>query len=159
RLAVFADAYIRCKQLLNGQAAEGDSWPWHLRMLRSRRPACQLGAFAWRHHGPIAPSEPDLDVRSEVALIRSPRFVVTYLSVPGPPSGQSTSGTFIADHALDEQFAEAEPPTHDEWIPAKGRKFSPVRRVLGQIADELRPRPASGVSRDGQEEPGVVSVA
>ena len=56
RLRVFADAYTRCQQLLDGSTAEGDDWPWHLRMLRSRRPIRRLGPFVWRHHGSIAPS-------------------------------------------------------------------------------------------------------
>ena len=159
RLHVFAEAYIRCQQLLDGTIAEGDDWPWNLRTLRSLRPARQLGPFAWRHHGPIAAPVPGADGRSEIALIRSPRFVVSYLEVPRHPSGQSTSGVFLADPALDHDFAEAEPPTHDAWIPTKGKHFDPVRRVMRQISDILKPRPATGPSPSGREEPGVVTVA
>jgi len=159
RLRVFAEAYIRCQQLLDGTISEGDDWPWSLRMLRSQRPVCQLGPFAWRHHGSIAASALGADARSEVALIRSPHFVVSYVDVPRHPSGQSTSGVFLADPALDHDFAEAEPPAHDAWIPTKGKHFDPVRRVLRQIADILKPRPATGPSPSAREEPGVVTVA
>jgi hypothetical protein len=159
RLRVFAEAYVRCQQLLDGIVAEGDDWPWNLRMLRSLRPTCQLGPFAWRHHGSIAAPVPGADVRSEIALIRSPRFVVSYLEVPRHPSGQSTSGVFLAEPALDHDFAEAEPPTHDTWIPTKGKHFDPVRRVMKQIVDILKPRPATGPSPSAREEPGVVTVA
>jgi len=159
RLRVFAEAYTRCQQLLDGTIAEGDDWPWHLRMLRSQRPARQLGPFAWRHHGPIAAPAPGADARSEIALMRSPRFVVCYLDVPQHPSGQSTSGVFLADPALDHDFAEAEPPTHDAWIPAKDKHFDPARRVMKQFADILKPRPATAPSPSGREEPGVVTVA
>jgi hypothetical protein len=159
RLRVFAEAYTRCQQLLEGSLNEGDDWPWYLRMLRSLRPICQLGPLVWRHHGPIAPAGPDPDIRSEIALVRSPRFVVSYMHVPKHPSGQSTFGVFLADPDLDGDFAEAEPPAHDAWIPTKGKHFDPVRRVQTQIADLLKPRPAPDVSRDGREEPGVVTVA
>lgn len=159
RLRVFAKAYTRCQSLLAGTIDEGDDWPWHLRMLRSQRPVCQLGPFVWRHHGPIAASVPDTDVRSEVALIRAPRFVVSYMDVPNHPSGQSTFGVFLADSGLDREFAEAEPPTHDAWIPTKGKHFDPVRRISKQIVDLLKPRPISDIPHDGREEPGVVTVA
>jgi hypothetical protein len=159
RLRVFAEAYIRCQRLLDGTISEGDDWPWSLRMLRSHRPARQLGPFAWRHHGPIAASASGAEARSEVALMRSPHFVVCYLDVPRHPSGQSTSGVFLADPALDHDFAEAEPPTHDAWIPTKGKHFDPVRRVMRQIVDILKPRPATGPSPSSREEPGVVTVA
>jgi hypothetical protein len=159
RLGVFAEAYALCQNLLADSAAEGDDWPWHLQMLRSRRPICDLGPFAWRHHGSIAASVPDSDVRSEIALIRAPRFVVSYMAVPRHPSGQSTFGTFVAHPALDQEFAQAEPPTHDAWIPTKGKHFDPVRRINTQIADALKPRPVGDVPSDGREEPGAVSVA
>ena len=100
RLRVFAEAYTRCQQLLEGGLADGDDWPWHLRMLRSLRPVRQLGPLVWRHHGSIAAPVPDPDVRSEIALIRSPHFVVSYMNVPKHPSGQSTFGVFLADPAL-----------------------------------------------------------
>jgi hypothetical protein len=159
RLRVLADAYVRCEQLLDGSAAEGEDWPWHLRMLRSRRPICRLGPLVWRHYGSIAPRVPDPDLRSEVALIRSPHFVVSYMNVPNHPSGQSTLGVFLADPDLDSDFAEAEPPTHDAWIPTKGKHFDPVRRVQTQIADMLKPHPMSNISPDALEETGVVKVA
>lgn len=159
RLRMLAEAYTRCQQLLEGNIDEGDDWPWHLHMLRSLRPIRQLGPLVWRHYGPIAPAVPDPDVRSEIALIRSPRFVVSYMNVPRHPSGQSTTGVFLADPGLDDDFAEAEPPAHDAWIPTKGKHFDPVRRVQTQIADLLKPRPAPSVPRDGREEPGVVTVA
>jgi hypothetical protein len=159
RLRVFAEAYMWCQRLLEDSAVESDDWPWHLRMLRSLRPRRQLGPLAWRHHGPIAPPVPDPDLRSEIALIRSPHFVVSYMNVPRDPSGQATSGVFLADPDLDQDFAEAEPPAHDAWIPIKGRHFDPVRRVDTQIKELLRPRPGTDVARDGREESGVVTVA
>src|SRR5262249_16103507 len=159
RLRVFAEAYMWCQRLLEDSAVESDDWPWHLRMLRSLRPIRQLGPLAWRHHGPIAPPVPDPDLRSEIALIRSPHFVVSYMNVPRDPSGQATSGEFLADPNLDQDFAEPEPPAHDAAIPLKGKHFDPARRVDTQIKELLRPRPGTDVARDGREEPGVVTVA
>jgi hypothetical protein len=159
RLAVFAEAFRRCEQFLDSDAAAEDTWPWHQRILRSRKPARQLGAFVWRHHGPIALSDQDVEVRSEVALIRSPRFVVRYLNVPRHPSGQSTYGVFIAEPGLDSAFAETEPPTHDDWIATPGKHFDPARRVRRQIAEEIRPQLIAGPQHDGGEEPGAVTIA
>jgi hypothetical protein len=159
RLKMFVEAYNKCRHLQSGRVEEEDEWPWSLRQVKSERPLCELGALAWRHYGSFLPSGQSAEVRAEVALIRSPRFVVSYMGLPTHPSGQSTLGVFLADPNLDEGFARSEPPTHDSWNPTKGREFNPARQVLKKIPDLVKPRPASSVSRRGRDDPGVVAVA
>lgn len=160
RLTVLAEAFMRCKNLANGTLAAGDTWPWHLRILKSSRPQVVLGTLAWRQSGAPAAAMGDNEPRSQVALIRNPHFVVTYRDVPADPAGRETFGVFLASPDLDGRYAASEPPTHDAWNPAKGTRFDPARRVLNQITDEIKKRPGGDRSRDGGgEAPGVVSIA
>jgi hypothetical protein len=51
-----------------------------------------------------------------VCLLRVPELVVTYHQGPKPPSEYTSyAGVFLADQALDDTYAMAEPPTHDAW--------------------------------------------
>lgn len=161
RLRIFADAFTRCERIARGGLAAGDAWPWHDRVLRSERPAKQLGTLAWRQATTTgAPSNASAEPRSQVALIRNPHFVVTYRDAPTDPSGRETFGVFLAAPDLDDKYAASEPPTHDAWIPAKGTHFDPARRVLKQITEEIKERPKLDQSRGaGGYEPGVVSIA
>jgi hypothetical protein len=160
RLKVFADAFIRCQELADSALEPSDTWPWHLRVLKSSRPTAVLGTLAWRQSGVPIASTPDNWPRSQVALVRNPHFVVAYRDVPVDPSGQETFGVFLAAPDLDERYAASEPPTHNSWIPAKGTHFDPARRVLKQITDEIKERPRGERSHSvGEEAPGVVSIA
>jgi hypothetical protein len=160
RLTVLADAFMRCRQLEDGTLDQGDTWPWHLRILKSSRPQIVLGTLAWRQSGTPAASMADNEPRSQVALIRNPHFVVTYRDVPADPAGRETFGVFLASPDLDEKYAASEPATHDAWNPAKGTRFDPARRALNQITDEVKKRPGGDRSRSvGGEAPGVVSIA
>jgi hypothetical protein len=160
RLKDLADAFIRCQQLADGTLEPGDTWPWHLRVLASTRPRTVLGALAWRQSGSPMVSAMDNEPRSQVALIRNPHFVVTYKDVPADPSGRETFGVLLAAADLDERYAASEPPTHDSWVPAKGTRFDPARRVIKLMIDEIKDRPKADRSRSpGGEAPGVVSIA
>jgi hypothetical protein len=160
RLKDLADAFMRCQQLADGTLEPGDTWPWHLRVLASTRPKAVLGTLAWRQSGTPVASTLDNEPRSQVALIRNPHFVVTYKDVPADPSGRETFGVLLAAADLDERYAASEPPTHDSWIPAKGTRFDPARRVLNLMIDEIKDRPKADRSRSsGGEAPGVVSIA
>jgi hypothetical protein len=61
---------------------------------------------------------PSGELSHHVALMRQARLVVKYL--PGPPLGSTHmeyAGVFITDERVDDAFARAEPPTHDDWVP------------------------------------------
>jgi len=52
-----------------------------------------------------------------VALMRAPNFVVRYLETAASSyDGMDYAGVFVADAGLDDAFASAEPPTHDDWV-------------------------------------------
>jgi hypothetical protein len=54
-----------------------------------------------------------------VALMRQVNLVVNYRPGPELPMGDvEWAGVFINEPDIDVAFAEAEPPTHDEWTPA-----------------------------------------
>lgn len=159
RLQDLADAFTLCQDLIEGSREPGDEWPWHLRILRSSRPSAVLGALVWRQSG-MPVTSADSEPRSQIALIRSPHFVVTQQDVPAHPSGRETFGVFLAAPDLDDRYAASEPPTHDAWRPERGAYFDPARRALKQITEEIKERPnASGRHSDGGETPGVVSIA
>ena len=101
-----------------------------VRLLRSKRPGQDLG---WLALVPVAFNpRPKLDEGGgddapytaanftgnshHVALMRGAELVVTYL--PGPELQSPAvewAGVFKADASVDAAFAEAEPPTHDDW--------------------------------------------
>ncbi|MGW3545159.1 hypothetical protein ACWDNI_32080 [Nocardia niigatensis] len=111
RLRPFVDAY---KEILAGQGQP----------LQRRRPQTELGTFAARHHMAPIRKEP-IDVAApfggdghHCVLLREPRLVVRYL--PGPVALDEMmhyGAVFLVDRALDQVFAAAEPPTHDDWVP------------------------------------------
>ena len=96
-----------------------------------------------------------------VALMRTPRLVVTYL--PGPESpvqGTAWAGAFIALDEVDRAFARAEPPTHDDWVVdilPRSREKTYVNVALRRIRETLRlfsqPAPPQG------EASGVMPMA
>jgi hypothetical protein len=84
-----------------------------------------------------------------LALLREPELVVRYL--PGPPlkqPGAQYCGVFKPVRDLDAAFAEAEPPSHDDWLVGRvagrnekifvrrGREHGPA-----ELFASLQPRP------------------
>jgi hypothetical protein len=160
RLKTFADAFLRCEQLVTGDIEPGDTWPWYGRVVESQRPIRQLGTMAWRHQTLQVLHHDGAEPRSQIALIRNPHFVVTYRDVPKDPSGKETFGVFLAAPDLDSQYAESEPPTHDAWVPKKGQHFNPARRVLKEIPELIRQRPkVDSTTSNGVQTPSVVAIA
>ncbi|MCU1494561.1 MAG: hypothetical protein JWO62_2325 [Acidimicrobiaceae bacterium] len=160
RLRAFAEAFIRCEQLAQGNLDAGDAWPWYHRKITSGKPVANLGTLAWRHWGTPGSSVAGGEPSSQIALIRNPHFVVTYRDAPTDPAGRNIAGAFLAAPELDGMYAASEPPTHDAWIPAKGVRFDPARQVLRKISEEVRGRPKEDRSRSaGEDAPGVVSIA
>jgi hypothetical protein len=140
RLRQFVGAYRRSDELLAGGTPDTDG-PYDTREVRSERPSRRLGAISHRRYTARG-AEP----RSEIALMRDPRLVVRYLTVTPHPSGQNTAGVFIADPDLNEDFAIAEPVTHDDWVPdqmgMEKYQRNPVRQALNKIRELFR-RPAA----------------
>lgn len=68
--------------------------------------------------GDVDPSPIGVDeLAHHVALMRQAGMVVRY--VPGPPLPSDMieyAGVFVADATVDQVFADAEPPTHDDWL-------------------------------------------
>ena len=96
--------------------------------------------------------------------MRAPKLGVKYLEVPRDTRGMGTSGVFIAEPALDREFALSEPVAHDDWVPANlGREKyqrNHVKQTLDQLRRELRPGPGdSGAVQGGQAFSGLVAVA
>jgi len=78
-----------------------------------------LERFPHRQHQPRPSDEtsPIPQMSHHVALMRQPELVVRYLEGPELPNSYvEYAGVFISDEAVDKIFADAEPPTHDDWI-------------------------------------------
>lgn len=126
-------------------------------LIECRRPVQPLGTLALGRYPAsvevglgsesIAESEEaGVSIGSEgshhVALLRGPNFVVRYL--PGPPlpyDGVQYAGVFRVLAEVDDVFAEAEPPTHDDWVPdslAQRRARTFVKTCLRRIRERVR---------------------
>lgn len=117
--------FVQAMQLLKGsRAASGATG--QIVNIESKRPKKHLGVLSLRKY-PIAKrseldtgdetSAPIQDACRHVALMRQAELVVKYLV--GPPlltEYFEYAGVFIADEEVDPIFADAEPPTHDDWV-------------------------------------------
>ncbi len=83
-----------------------------------------------------------------VALMRMPKLVVTYLPTAALPDDQlEYCGVFLSAGELERHFADAEPPSHDDWRPelltdARGKSCVnvAVRKVKESVQDFFAPR-------------------
>lgn len=96
-------------------------------VLESRSPRQRLGRFALERAVVVPMSPSSVTLASSfagidgdphhVCLMRSPELVVRYYEGPTTMSVNSVyGGVFRADDALDDVYAAAEPPTHDNWV-------------------------------------------
>ncbi|WP_277066196.1 hypothetical protein [Propionibacterium acidifaciens] len=102
-----------------------------------KRPKQLLGHLA------ISPCPSGLDEEfvNSVTLMREPELVVCEKEYPDLQNGRdSWVAVFKPIRELDNAFAEAEPPTHDDWKPdsLEGRKGTFVRVALRRIKEELK---------------------
>ncbi|MDI9909620.1 hypothetical protein [Rhodococcus sp. IEGM 1406] len=75
-----------------------------------------------------------------VCLMRSPELVVQYYKGPEPGSvNKAYAGVFRADDELDEVYAAAEPPTHDQWVHEQltGHAKTFVKVTFTRIREQL----------------------
>lgn len=146
-LGNFVSALRRAEAVAIG-GTHADEWPWSDRVLRSGPGrGTRLGALSYRRIPPldrgVEPTENAPATGRHVALMRAPRLVVKYLEAPQDPRGQGLAGVYLADPALDRDFALSEPVAHDDWVPSKLRlgkyQRNPVRQALEKLKQELRP--------------------
>ena len=105
----------------------------------------------------MKPMYPDIN---EVALIRSPRMVVTYHELR---TGPDVVGVYVADNEIDPVLKLAEPPDHTRWAEDSPRLTNQqdktfVKGIVGRIrrvADELRAR-LRGDAEDAVGTPGAM---
>ena len=92
--------------------------------IASQRPKQHLGRLALQQfftseeHKFDTGGEPLFnDLTHHTALMRMPELVVKYLPGDSMQNEQfGYAGVFITDKEVDSVFADAEPPTHDEWV-------------------------------------------
>ncbi|GIJ34441.1 hypothetical protein [Micromonospora sediminimaris] len=148
RLRYFVEAHRHCRSVFDGAAGD-HPWPWTVEEIVGSRPEQRLGVLAWRTYRAAA-SGSHARPPAEIALIRRPGLVVEYRNVTPDPFGHAISGVFIADPELDEDFARAEPPTHDRWQPrlAQRQRYArnPVSQALNRIDRVFRERRAGNAT-------------
>lgn len=126
----------------NGLASE-------LHAIQSQRPKQHLGQLALQRFLVEAGERRDIGDEQSVfvglthhtALMRQPELVVKYhAGKPLPSTDVGYAGVFITDEAVDGIFAQAEPPTHDDWSPdslAERRHKTFVRVALRRISEAM----------------------
>jgi hypothetical protein len=119
------------------------------RAIRCERPIKVLGRLGlargqWRPRqrvdcGNDQPLIPDRC--SHVALMRPAELVVRYMVGPQLPSDIiEYGGVFICDDQVEEEFAAAEPPAHDDWVPdnLEGHSRTFVRVALRRLEEAVK---------------------
>ncbi|MEU2349865.1 hypothetical protein [Modestobacter sp. NPDC049651] len=98
-----------------------------------------------------------------VCLMRSPELVVRYHEGPTTSSVHSVyAGVFRADDAMDDVYAAAEPPTHDNWVSEQltGHERTFIRATFMRLREQLgvfRAPAQSAVSTSSRTALGAVS--
>jgi hypothetical protein len=134
-LRLFAEAY-------EDQRAGGGE------MLVAQRPRQNLGCLALKRTFTAPPAlsavAEEAGVRDglhHVCLMRAANLVVKYHG--GPPTGDATvpyAGVFKPLLELDDAFARAEPPAHDDWVydQLQGHDRTFVRQTFTRLDEALR---------------------
>src|SRR5690606_15022491 len=111
------------------------------------RPRTRLGHYAdaeqmapTRDH-PLDVAAPFSGPAHHCALMRQAELIVAYREGPVHPDPMlQYGGVFRSDRDVDNHFADAEPPTHDDWVAAQldGEGRSIVRVALRRIDERMR---------------------
>lgn len=144
RVGAFARAFAAARSAANAEQnplfmlSDVDSLRWRRRLGRFAAVTFprQVAVDADGERGPIhGPSH-------HAALIRAPGLVVRYIEGPPLPSDLAEyAAVFAADAGVDDAFARAEPPTHDDWTPDmldNDIEKTLVRTAMRGIPAELR---------------------
>ncbi len=135
------------KKLKSSHGEDYEDYMYRVVSIGSQRPKQHLGRLSLQRF----PSEERRDqdgseddfaipipgMCHHVALMRNVELVVKYLpGDPLPSTRVEYAGVFIADESVDHVFANAEPPTHDDWQPyflTKRHEKTFVRKALDEI--------------------------
>jgi hypothetical protein len=158
-LNLFAKAMANLKT-----AGTGDSMFGRVIEIDSLRPKQHLGTLAMEKG--LAKERSYADVEGapiavgerchHIALMRQPELVVRYLPCEGLPTDSAEyAGVFVTAEDVDRVFADAEPPTHDDWVSnflEDKRQRTFINVALSRIAESasafVRPSVSQGQSGD-----------
>jgi len=160
--------------LLSAAMAEHRTNGSELIPIRCDRPKRLLGNVAIRsglrteRRGPA--TRPDSIIpkqASHIALMRPVELVVKYIEgEPLPDRRFEWAGVFICSGSedIEEAFANAEPPAHDDWIPdnlPKGSAKTFVRVAMRRLNELAHPqaRPSAPASDSDGQAPSLAAIA
>ncbi|MDK8465386.1 hypothetical protein [Marinobacter sp. SS13-12] len=138
----------------------------HVAQISSQRPVKELGRLAIQKgvrakRTPLVEAESLFPVTScHIAVMRPVELVVKYFEGdPLPDERLEWAGVFVVDEddEVEQAFADAEPPAHDDWIPdnlPKGHSKTFVNVALREIKKSAREVAAQTTSPSVQGEAG-----
>jgi hypothetical protein len=148
--------------LKDASPQDTDGVMYRVTSIGSLRPKKHLGRLALQQF--VAEEYPAQQVSDEdlyipipgrchhVALMRNAELVVKYLAGDPPPVARvEYAGVFLVDEAVDNVFARAEPPTHDDWQPhflTERYEKTYVRKAIEEVRRTVTlfttPQPTAG---------------
>lgn len=144
-LVPYIAAYQRAQEQLRGRNPQATESTWHGEIAR---PSQELGVLALTRIEPEqiggdADDEEDSErLQDTVALVRTPRMVVSYHPPYQRALDQHFAGVFVARDSINATLARSEPPAHNLWdenadeMPPEGSET--VRAVLDGIRRRVR---------------------
>ncbi|GAB4523339.1 MAG: hypothetical protein OHK0046_36900 [Anaerolineae bacterium] len=155
----FVEAMYRVKSAV---LTEEGSFRFNLHSLSTARPKQTLGQFALQEFplntksvfdtGDLPGASSFATLTHHTALMRQPELVVKYLAgVPLADSSKGYAGVFVCDKEVDAVFADAEPPTHDDWVSSSLEERNHrifVNQALKQIQQGMDSFASQGDVRD-----------
>lgn len=174
RIAVPLPEHFPPLDLFSAAMAEHRANGTELTPIRCDRPRKLLGNVAVRkglraeRRGPAArPDSLIPNQASHIALMRPVELVVKYIQgEPLPDRRFEWAGVFICSDSddVEEAFALAEPPAHDDWIPdnlPKGNAKTFVRVAMRRLNELATPqaRPSAPASDSDGQTPSLAAIA
>lgn len=126
------NGFVAAMRLLQENQQDAQDYMWQVTTLASQRPKQRLGKLTllrFLREDRANPDQTQADdtpgtafpitrTSQHIALMRNTGLIVKYLEGPNLPGSRfEYGGVFIAERAIDSAFAQAEPPTHDDWNP------------------------------------------
>lgn len=142
-LRPYIEAYERAIAQLDGRPPALTETTWHGEIAR---PGVELGVLALSRVEPVATADAEEEdeeadqLHDTVALIRTPRMVVSYHPPYQRAIDQHFAGVFVARNSINAVLAKSEPPAHNLWDENADEMTAEGSQTVRAVHDGIKKR-------------------
>jgi hypothetical protein len=154
-LRPYIEAYERALAQLAGRSPAATETTWHGEIAR---PSVELGVLALSRVEPAATAGEEEDdeeadqLHDTVALVRTPRMVVSYHPPYQRAIDQHFAGVFVARDSINAVLAKSEPPAHNLWDENADEMTTVGSQTVRAVHDGIKKRVREFLSRQRARE-------